>query len=89
MAIGIGSPEEEIIKREVVARDPRIPIGTDVEIEKKEWQMTAGYMHPKQLTDLDVIDIATRSLKVGKLNNCTRIKIIESVVRELKAFYGN
>jgi len=41
----------------------------------------------KELTALDAIDIITKSLKCGKLNNSTRIKIIDNVVKELKAFY--
>lgn len=40
-----------------------------------------------QLTSLDVIDIVQKSINVGKLNNSTKLKILNNVIKELKEFY--
>ena len=79
--------ESELNK--IIPGKPAIPHELKSIAQSGEFELRKGTTQfcRKELTALDAIDIITKSLKCGKLNNSTRIKIIDNVVKELKAFY--
>lgn len=84
MGIGTGIGVEEMVVNKMKEDKTAKKYGDELEIRSGSIQFI-----PKQLSALDVIDIITKSINCGKVNNTTKMKIINNVVKELKEFYGN
>lgn len=65
------------------------PERTNSEQKDVEYRFGETTFLEKKIQPLDVIDIVQNSINVGKINNSTKLKILNNVIKELKAFYGN